>query len=474
MDMLLARSLFLSAAAGLTTFSAGAADLPSRKSAPVEYVRVCNAYGAGYFYIPGTDTCLRIGAAVMFETRHVAPAIATYSWNPVASTGARRVNTFNRDRYGTAARARVDLDARTATGYGTLRTFLQIESYFGTTLAATGHLGGLAAASATSAAAARETTIVNKAFIQFAGLTAGRAQSMFDFYAGAWSWEHIRGSNATTNLLAYTATFGGGFSATLSIEDETARRSMVGAVNAAGVPLAATAVDVGGTRWPDLVANLRLDQGWGTAQLAGALHNVRASNNAGLNAEKTGWAVMAGLKINLPMLAAGDAIYLEATYEKGAHSYINAQNLTFAEGVSAQRHYGRGAYHLPTTPGLNLPDLDCVIVNGACRQQKGYSLAAAFRHNWTPTLSQAIFGSYMKTKYDGAVLASGIVADWSETRIGTNIVWSPVKNFGIGAEVMYARINQTTTNGALNAFMNANGLKNDSLVETRLRVQRAF
>lgn len=473
--MSLARSLLLSAAAGLTTAGAvAAADLPARKSAPVEYVRVCNAYGAGYFYIPGTDTCLRIGAAVMFEARHVAPAIATYSWNPVTATGALRVPTKNRDRYGAGARARVDFDSRTQTGYGTLRAFMQIESYFGSGLASTGNLGTAGPASVTSASASRETTIVNRAFIQFAGLTAGRAQSMFDFYAGAYSWEHIRGSNAVTNLLAYTATFGGGFSATLSIEDETGRRSMVSAINAAGVPFAAANVDVAGTRRPDMVANLRVDQGWGSAQIAGALHNASASTNTGVSAEKLGWAAMAGLKINLPMLAAGDALYLEATYEKGAHSYINANNLNFTEGVGAQRHYGRGIFHMPTTPGLSLPDFDCVIVNGGCRQQKGYALVAALKHNWTPTVSQAVFGSYMKTSYDGVVLASGLVTNWSETRIGTNIVWSPVKNFGIGAEVMYAKINQKTTNGALNAFMTANGLKNDSLLETRLRVQRSF
>ena len=37
-----------------------AADLPTFKAAPVEFVRVCNAYGAGFFYIPGTDTCIRL------------------------------------------------------------------------------------------------------------------------------------------------------------------------------------------------------------------------------------------------------------------------------------------------------------------------------------------------------------------------------------------------------------------------------
>ena len=56
------------AAAGLiATGSAQAADLPTRKAAPVEYVRICAAYGPGFFYIPGTDTCIKIGGRARFE-----------------------------------------------------------------------------------------------------------------------------------------------------------------------------------------------------------------------------------------------------------------------------------------------------------------------------------------------------------------------------------------------------------------------
>ena len=66
--MKLVKSLLLGSAAGIAAVAgAQAADLPSRKAAPVEYVRVCSAYGAGFFYIPGTDTCLRVGGRVRAE-----------------------------------------------------------------------------------------------------------------------------------------------------------------------------------------------------------------------------------------------------------------------------------------------------------------------------------------------------------------------------------------------------------------------
>ena len=57
----------VSASVLATVAGAQAADLPTRKAAPVQYVKICDAYGAGFFYIPGTDTCLRVGGLVLAE-----------------------------------------------------------------------------------------------------------------------------------------------------------------------------------------------------------------------------------------------------------------------------------------------------------------------------------------------------------------------------------------------------------------------
>src|ERR1700736_4054331 len=62
--MKLIKGILLGSAAGLVAVGgAQAADLPV-KAKPVEYVRVCSLYGAGFWYVPGTDTCLKIGAYV--------------------------------------------------------------------------------------------------------------------------------------------------------------------------------------------------------------------------------------------------------------------------------------------------------------------------------------------------------------------------------------------------------------------------
>jgi len=77
------KSLLLGSAAALAVVSgAQAADaVVAAEPEPMEYVRVCDAYGTGYFYIPGTETCLKIGGEFRYEKRwsKTAGATAHYS-----------------------------------------------------------------------------------------------------------------------------------------------------------------------------------------------------------------------------------------------------------------------------------------------------------------------------------------------------------------------------------------------------------
>ena len=63
--MKMVKSLLLGSAAGLVAISGTqAADLPV-KAKPVQYVKICSLYGEGFYYIPGTDICLKIGGYVL-------------------------------------------------------------------------------------------------------------------------------------------------------------------------------------------------------------------------------------------------------------------------------------------------------------------------------------------------------------------------------------------------------------------------
>ena len=545
------KAILLASTMGLGSITlAQAADLPARKAAPIEYVRICDAYGSGFFYIPGTDTCLRVGGLVMGEYRafsvsyRMASTIAGQPNGPTAmlpaivkAGGAGFVPTPNQygnptggSDTGFVGLGRVELDARTATPYGALRTFLRLESQFGSeSNAATGSMSGSANFGGADYnnnkvfyATARETTILNKAFIQFAGLTAGRTRSFFDFYADELNWEVLRGSRATVMGLAYTYTFGSGFSGTLSIEDNASRRDYIGStignfnfgaatLGIPGVGFGTTYSGIpGGSRVPEIVGNLRWDQGWGSLQLSGAAHQLRTSlydtpavavTPTGLappayafpvaTSQDYGFALQLGTqffldKVAPELFASGDQLWLQATYEQGATGYITGNNLSFNGGaVNGNVFYGYGNGGVKAGNGWDFRIYDCVwTALRHCDKSRGWAFVAALRHYWTPTLSSSLFGSFMSLRYSSAAIAdlgSGVGAiNTDEYRVGSNLVWTPVKNFDIGGEAMYLRDNHLNRPVGLapDPVLNAVGLpswkSSNGTVEGRIRVQRAF
>src|SRR5215207_3962106 len=86
--MKMVNSLLLTAAAGLLAVAgAQAADLPV-KAKPVEYVKICSLYGVGFYYIPGTDLCVKIGGSIRAEINFNA----TTSHNIFIDGGAAQHN----------------------------------------------------------------------------------------------------------------------------------------------------------------------------------------------------------------------------------------------------------------------------------------------------------------------------------------------------------------------------------------------
>jgi hypothetical protein len=432
--MKLVKSLLLGSAAGIAAVAgAQAADLPSRKAAPVEYVRVCSAYGAGFFYIPGTDTCLRVGGRMRAE----------YTFGERWSEG--------QDSYGTRARGRLNIDARTATAYGTLRTFIR---YDVTTNTGSYRYGGANAGANTfnTGRGVIQDSGVNldKAFIQFGPVTAGKAQSFFDFYANDLGFSVVRTSDRSPTLLAYTATFGSGFSATLSAEDPATvgQLGVVGGRTYEGVVM------------PDIVASLRVDQGWGSAQLSGAISNrsTLPVNVVGVGVVKDdefGFAIQGGVKVNLPMLSAGDHIWLQAAYAEGAVGYL---------GYGGTVGYGR--------LGLStLGDFTVDPVSGSVKATKGFSIVAGLRHFWTPTIRSDIYGSYSELE-TGRTAVGQASLDPKELIVAGNLVWSPVSGLDIGVEVLYSRVELGRR--ITDVKQPSRTIKSDDAFTGRLRIQRDF
>ena len=462
-----------------------AADLPVKTAAPVEYVRICSAHGAGFFYIPGTETCLRVGGRVRAEYLYVEPIDRA------------------QDTIGFRARGRINLDARTATAYGMLRTYIRMEI----TRSSGAYTGG----------GITTSPEISQAFVQFGGLTAGRAVSFFtDPDLPAPNYGDLRfddPSNAEVNLLAYTFSFGNGFSATLSLEDGIGRRinneldfPVFGAAATSPVfaPIAST---YGGERMPDVVANLRYTGTWGGAQLSGALHQIRDAS-AGLTTvdgvtvpvlnpitglpnpthadTDYGFAVAALGYANVPALGAGDTVWMMATYTDGAIGYLNAgQPDPISDGF-----IGAGALAMPFTDAFVDP------FTGEFKTNKAYAIAGGINHNWTPTIQTNAFGSWMRFDAPGvaqyvvpttvATVAVGTagtttgLVDFDEYRVGANVIWTPVKEFQIGVEALYIRVDPrqrvavplTTASGDPTGIFRSTG--SEDTWEGRLRVQRDF
>src|SRR3954452_19711898 len=88
------RTLLLGTAAGLVAISgAQAADMPV-KAAPVQYVKICSLYGDGFYYIPGTDTCLKLGGYLRVQAEYNAGAGSIVVGNGAQEAGQGR---FTRD-----------------------------------------------------------------------------------------------------------------------------------------------------------------------------------------------------------------------------------------------------------------------------------------------------------------------------------------------------------------------------------------
>jgi len=453
--MKMVKSLLLGTAAGIVALSgaAQAADLPV-KAKPVEYVRICSIYGAGFYYVPGTDTCIKVGGYVRMDVGINAGGSHAQYWG-----GANARDTRERNDYQTRVRGIVTWDARTQTEYGTLRAYINAGWELNT-----------------ADANYRGTIFFQRAFIQFAGLTVGKTQSFFGFYNNALNYTTLQGggqNDTGLNLIAYTAQFAGGFSASISLEDAGHHRAGIYDVLEANLPIGGfpgpAYGDYAGVQWPDIVANLRVDQPWGSAQIAGAVHQVRSLyvgadtllNPAGYN--EVGWAVGGGVMFNLPF-AQGDQLWLQGTFAKGATQYLGLN--PFVQTSGGINMYSGG---LPVNLGGNGSfgtgyALDAVADGTSMALVEGWAVAAAFRHFWTPALRSSVFGQFTSLDFGGtspdgpggkicngpvvtggfnAILSGTCNFDWNIWQIGANTIWSPVRNLDIGVEVLYTKLDQS-------------------------------
>ena len=405
-------------------------------------MKVCSLYGAGFYYMPGTNMCLKVGGWMRYE--------ATDESNGSLGAGPFNANTNTRATSNLAERARgyITADAREETAYGVARAYIDVGVDTDFTAA------GLA------------TFNSNRAFIQWAGFTAGIAVSPYD--AVPWAVYNYRAGyepnentgDAGTLVFMYTAQLGNGVSASIAAEER--RDGQIFNEALPGTELTSAydpGAGYGGYQVPDITGNIRVDQAWGYAQVMGAAHEdtplyYGALETSGGPAQEWGFGVGGAIKVNLPMISRGDNAVIEATYAEGANKYVD--NTPILNKINVQG--GTEGY------GFNA---DCVFdVGTSCHQTTEWGVIGAYEHYWTPQWHQDIVGSYMHVGYDSTangilctaegggnglldVAAAGCNNNWSYWTTGSRLQWDVTKSFYIGVEAMYLHLDTASFVGGI-------------------------
>ncbi|QUS54298.1 porin [Pseudovibrio brasiliensis] len=292
------KTLALAAAAAAAATSAQAADLPLAAE-PVNYVKACDAFGAGYFQLPGKETCIKLGGRIRAQyvshnlqdglgdvTKEGTAAVTATVTDTSGATHEITVKEAEEEEtndYSSYVRGYLYFTSMTATDIGTIKTYTEFQGEW--------NQDGVS------------STKVNDAWVQigadYGSFLFGRESSQFDGFTG-YTWIVPGGislSDVSTLQASFTADLGNGFTAVASVEDSSYRGGEDNGV--------------------DIVGALKISQGWGSFQLSGAAHN---------KADEDGYGYAAGATatFNLDMVREGTEITFQAQYADEAGAYITS------------------------------------------------------------------------------------------------------------------------------------------------------
>ena len=376
----------------LATQPAAAADL---KPAAPEYVRACPGLGAGFVKLPGSETCVSLSGDILAEARFdmahhdLYIETARIAGNPMAFYDRIRIGR-NIDRYTPRLDARLNVLTATRIGEENLITFLSLRSGQQQT-----------AANARDAGQFNADIYPDLAWIKYAGLTAGRAPSFFNFSPG-YTFSGGYASQRNLNLLGYTYDIGKIASVTASLEDGHERRVTDGVWSSNS-----------GQRRPDIVVQGRFTPKDGLVHAAFASHEIRDAIGG---QSRNAYAFNTGMEIR----------------KKWSDIF----------GPTAGNTYGRlmvsGAWTNGALDYLGIPKFGTDYasdVDGRIRATRGRSTVVSYEHLWTPTLKTTVGWSTYDLK--SRLTNFSYRVRGSVAQIG--VEYMPVSGLMFGAEANYFR-----------------------------------
>jgi hypothetical protein len=380
-----------SAAAIFAAGSAQAADLTVAE--PVDYVKVCDAFGKGFFYSPGTDTCIKVGGYVKFGTSFGDTDFGIYNSIYPNSNWS---NFFTE--------ASIQLTASSVTEYGNLTGFLDYR-------AKTGNAGNFSQSATQIINSATNSAYVDSAWLSIGPVKAGRFTSLFDFGRG-YTDTGAFGSDTKTDHIQFTYAVNG-VGLALSIEDQRDRGAAPGDETLGGQD-----------NIPDIVGAVTYASGIFSTKLAAAYVNDaidRTGNGTALNPyyydAQDGWAVGGSAEFSLDSFSKGDKFFVTAAYGDNANSYTG-----IAGGTSVAGLVGNGVNSIDS-------NFYAAVAPGS-----SWSALASYKHVWTPAVWSAVSGGY--ASYDGDGYFDNTTID--AYRFVASTGWTPVTGLDLMFEGMYS------------------------------------
>ena len=387
------KSLLLGSAAGLVAVTgARAADaVVVAEPEPVEYVRVCDVFGEGFFYIPGTETCLRISGYVRYKVG------ATSDNGDAGFSNGRLVgDTPNFDGYAgdgwnKNTRARVNLDARSETEWGTLRAFVRFQADWGL-------------ADEAGSAFKDGPVKADQAWLSLGGLRMGYTQSAWAetvfgvTNGGSFSDGSLYYGDQQRHLIQYN--FGGdtGLFGVVSLEDDALQ---------------------GDGYVPDVVGVIGYQAGWAAVWARVGYDN--SYNGTPLEDGDSGFGVQIGSQFNIPN---------SNTSIRVMGWYADSDNVYGTQGALAG-----------VIPGVNGTKVD-----GYGNAE--WSALASVNHQFTDKISASTGFQYFNNYYYGL---SDEKTGLNGYAVDMSVVYEPVQNFEVRAEATYNKVDEM--DGTVSGFL---------------------
>jgi hypothetical protein len=278
--------------AGVLAVAGGAQAADLSVAEPVEYVKVCDAFGVNYWYIPGSDTCLKIGGFVRFDVLFHTAADTMYG------TTDNHSATWEFQTIGS-----ITATAKSMTEYGALTGFVDLRAasnnnvFWGTD-------GGNAARDGTRGG------YFDTAWLEFGPLLAGRLASAYDYSGGLTIDGSDFDADQGTDQVRLTWAMSG-FGVMLGIEDPRDRWGS-GLSASYSMPNIVAAITASQAHWDG-----KLSFGW-------------AETTSG-----SGFGVQAAATIKLNEIAKGDALVLKAAWAQGqVASWADGSGNVYGNGTS--------------------------------------------------------------------------------------------------------------------------------------------